>query len=261
MTVLTRDLAHLNADELYRRVREAKTDETINRADETTLFEAWFRQACKEGNPPDKLDRSKPHYADIHRFWELVDTETSPEGCWLWLGGWTRHRYPQAVFSSGGRTYRAKRFAYEIDYGEVPPDLMVVPLCGDRACVRPSHLEERPNPRYRATKQRWTKERLIAAQQAFYVEHGRSPTTEDWKHATDDHPGRATLVQHFGSISAARRAAGLPEKQKRLEALKTHCKRGHEFTPENTYMQKGNRLCRACDLARSREHHARKKAA
>lgn len=28
---------------------------------------------------------------------------------------------------------------------------------------------------------------------------------------------------------------------------KTHCKRGHEFTPENTYVgPKGNRFCREC---------------
>ena len=31
---------------------------------------------------------------------------------------------------------------------------------------------------------------------------------------------------------------------------KTHCKRGHEFTPENTYVLKGGgRLCRACRLS------------
>jgi hypothetical protein len=30
-------------------------------------------------------------------------------------------------------------------------------------------------------------------------------------------------------------------------AIKTHCKRGHEFTPENTYMTPGGaRQCRAC---------------
>jgi hypothetical protein len=38
-----------------------------------------------------------------------------------------------------------------------------------------------------------------------------------------------------------------------LNARKTHCKRGHEFTPENTYVQynKGRpgRRCRACHLA------------
>ena len=31
-------------------------------------------------------------------------------------------------------------------------------------------------------------------------------------------------------------------------ARKTHCLRGHEFTPENTMAIKGGRACRACDL-------------
>lgn len=34
---------------------------------------------------------------------------------------------------------------------------------------------------------------------------------------------------------------------------KTHCKRGHEFTPENTYKQtKGGRMCKTCALNRYR---------
>lgn len=30
------------------------------------------------------------------------------------------------------------------------------------------------------------------------------------------------------------------------QARKTHCKRGHEFTPENTYSWRGGRICRSC---------------
>ena len=44
-------------------------------------------------------------------------------------------------------------------------------------------------------------------------------------------------------------------------AQKTHCKNGHEFTPENT-APKGNgaRRCRACTLASSRRRKARLRA-
>jgi len=44
------------------------------------------------------------------------------------------------------------------------------------------------------------------------------------------------------------------ENSKSLTAIhkaKTHCKRGHEFTPENTYMEKKGRGCRACGRERS----------
>lgn len=38
-----------------------------------------------------------------------------------------------------------------------------------------------------------------------------------------------------------------------VNARKTHCSRGHEFTPENTYVNPtGGRRCRACDQERER---------
>lgn len=41
------------------------------------------------------------------------------------------------------------------------------------------------------------------------------------------------------------------------QAAQTHCKRGHEFTPENTYSKKnGGRDCRTCAVARSRARRA-----
>jgi hypothetical protein len=41
----------------------------------------------------------------------------------------------------------------------------------------------------------------------------------------------------------------------------THCKWGHELTPESTYTQSktGNRECRECGKRRSRERHERLK--
>lgn len=35
------------------------------------------------------------------------------------------------------------------------------------------------------------------------------------------------------------------------QALKTHCKWGHEFTPENTYNNHGGRMCRQCCIDRN----------
>ena len=36
---------------------------------------------------------------------------------------------------------------------------------------------------------------------------------------------------------------------------KTECPKGHEYTPENTYVYRGRRNCRACDRARRRKRH------
>lgn len=50
-----------------------------------------------------------------------------------------------------------------------------------------------------------------------------------------------------------------PETRKRLSAIAraraariTHCPRGHGYTPENTYLNQGKRICRACGNERMR---------
>jgi len=45
-----------------------------------------------------------------------------------------------------------------------------------------------------------------------------------------------------------------------VNARKTHCAHGHAFTAENTYMVRGERVCRACGRERSRTYIARKRA-
>lgn len=44
-------------------------------------------------------------------------------------------------------------------------------------------------------------------------------------------------------------------------ANKTHCPKGHPYTPENTYADNGSRKCRACCIRRAVEYKRRRKAA
>ena len=47
-----------------------------------------------------------------------------------------------------------------------------------------------------------------------------------------------------------------------INARKTHCKRGHEFTPENTHVTPlGSRICRICRKQHAHNAYLRKKAA
>ena len=48
-------------------------------------------------------------------------------------------------------------------------------------------------------------------------------------------------------------------------AMKSHCLKGHEFTPENTYRRpltgEGRRQCRTCNAAAQRRYKAKKRSA
>jgi hypothetical protein len=46
---------------------------------------------------------------------------------------------------------------------------------------------------------------------------------------------------------------------KRWSNRPTHCKRGHEFTPENTRLQRGGRLCITCNRIMDAASHRRRR--
>jgi hypothetical protein len=43
-------------------------------------------------------------------------------------------------------------------------------------------------------------------------------------------------------------------------ARKTHCKRGHEFVPVNTYRYRGQRICRTCGREKTRRFRERQRS-
>jgi HNH endonuclease len=43
------------------------------------------------------------------------------------------------------------------------------------------------------------------------------------------------------------------------QSEKTHCRNGHEYTPENTYVYQGERSCRTCGRDRCRRWYVRQK--
>lgn len=72
----------------------------------------------------------------LQRFWKRVEKS---DGCWLWTGylnkwGYGRFRGPD------GRKILTHRFSWELHYGPVPPDMLVLHHCDVPACVNPDHL-------------------------------------------------------------------------------------------------------------------------
>jgi hypothetical protein len=63
---------------------------------------------------------------------------------------------------------------------------------------------------------------------------------------------------HLDPVTVGENTRRSPIAPSTINAAKTHCKHGHEFTPENTYvMPDGDRACVTCRKRRSAEYDAR----
>ncbi len=72
----------------------------------------------------------------VRRFWSRVQRGT-PSECWPWHG----HRNPKGygLFWDGERTTVAHRFAYRLQHGSYPAEL-VCHRCDNPPCCNPAHL-------------------------------------------------------------------------------------------------------------------------
>jgi HNH endonuclease len=76
---------------------------------------------------------------DASEFWQHIDTKGGSEACWLWTG--PRHpRSGEGHLTFGPRRKTAHRVAYELVYGPIPGDRIVIHSCANPLCCNPSHL-------------------------------------------------------------------------------------------------------------------------
>lgn len=81
--------------------------------------------------------RNKRRIVDVgQRFWSKVDRSAGMDKCWPWTAHYSQSGYGR--FRISGKSREAPRVAFELVYGEYPPE--VDHRCRNRACCNPSHL-------------------------------------------------------------------------------------------------------------------------
>lgn len=170
--------------------------------------------------------------------------------CWVWTGH--RSRGYGQTSEGHGRVFFVHRAVYELLLDvALPADRELDHLCRNRACCNPDHLE------------------LVA--HAVNVRRGVSGLNNRRKtqcvrgHAfSEENTGidargyrQCKQCRRDDSRQAQRVRRGTPPDAV-ANGEKTHCKRGHEFTPENTYLTpKGSRSCRQCGREAQKRHKER----
>lgn len=76
----------------------------------------------------------------ITRFWRNVNVIDDENSCWEWQASRTEWGYGRIYVGPEGRAVRSHRLAYELEYGPIPDNMIVLHTCDNPPCCRPSHL-------------------------------------------------------------------------------------------------------------------------
>ncbi|MEV5211318.1 HNH endonuclease signature motif containing protein [Micromonospora sp. NPDC053740] len=195
------------------------------------------RDMCKPHYEPQRrrgLINVRPRLSPEQRFWAKVNADGA---CWEWTASADAAGY--GTFNTGSRTVSSHRYAWTALVGPVPDGLELDHLCLNRRCVFPDHLEP--------------------------VTHAENVRRQGRNHRTHCPSGHRRATNRYASGRPGCRACNREANRRRYvpqPAVEvTHCKNGHEFTPENTYFQlkaggRKSRQCRKCKVINQRRYEA-----
>ncbi len=206
--------------------------------------------------------RTKYDISDVVR--ERLQGRSFPEpnsGCTLYTGYLDPDGYGQIWVTD--RHCGAHRIAYEVYRGPIDTGLSIDHLCRNRACINPCHLETV------TTRVNLMRGVGLAATNSRKTECKRGhPFTPENTYTVNNGRGwrgcricRSNYVRrhHPDKVDGPARRRSIVTVQN-LNAQKTECKRGHPFSPDNTYLQpSGARTCRVCGRAARLAYRQRRK--
>lgn len=213
------------------------------------------------GNEVQELITKLPSVLRARVFVEDTGHETP---CLTWTRSKTTAGYGNLKLN--GKNVYAHRLAYEAQYGAIPRRMdndraVIDHLCRNRACVNVDHMEVVTN---RINILRGDTVQAAHALRTHCV-NGHEFTPENTYRVGAYGRGCRTCKRERDRKEGKQRKPRKQRKRARKEGQrkprerKTHCKRGHEFTEENTYMKPGTgkRECRTC-LKTNRQERTRR---
>lgn len=198
-----------------------------------------------------KEERGTPEH-----FWAFVD-RGAPDDCWEWLG--YRHHSTGGYglyHDAAGRTVRAHRYALGLVGEPLLRGQYACHHCDNPPCVNPSHLfvgAPKDNAHDMLAKGR-SRSGVHQAQRT-HCPAGHAYDEENTYRTRD---GKCMCRECMRNRTRAWRAANLKPDAGHWSANRTHCKHGHEFTPQNTRVDGGTRHCRSCERERAARWRARR---